>query len=1156
MIHTCRNIPPFTMFLALLFLVGCDAQSPTKPQLPGSERIAVVPDSPSPTAADQTATLMASDSDRSALTALFNATNGPEWISSSKWLSDAPPGEWHGVSADNEGRVIGLDLSDNNLQGALPSEVADMVYLKTLNLSFNTGLVGQLPRVLVRSDYDSLSLEGTGLCIPSDDEMLAWLNGIRNHSVGTCDKPGTQSLVALAWLYNATFGREWRDKTNWLSDAPIHEWHGITVDARGRVTEVNLSDNRLKGPLPATISDLEDLKNLNLSRNPDLVGPLPTSLSRLSLESLDLSGTRLCVPANIELQEWLGTVSSADGVRTCAYVHRDWEALAALYATLNGPDWTDNTNWFSNAPLDDWYGVYTEGTGRVVRLNLPKNNLKGMLPAELGQLENLRELNLSSNAIRGRIPPELGGLINLEILNLFHNFNILGEIPEELGQLVNLKNLNLAFTNLGGPIPSWIGNLRRLEKLRLHRCSLSGEIPPELGQLKALELLTLTANNVTGEIPPELGQLKALEVLYLPANGLSGEVPPELGQLTKLRELYLEQNRLTGEVPPELGQLTKLRELRLDQNGLTGEIPPELGQLTKLRELYLDQNGLTGEIPPELGRMAALSALNLGANAGLKGTLPASFTNLGNLESLILANTQICAPADGPIREWLNQIQNGRVATCHLELSATAHLIQAIQSMRFPVPLVAGEDALLRVFLKIDGSTDIRMPPVRATFYQRDLEVHTSYIPGRDTNVPRVIDEGTLDASANAVIPGEVVMPGLEYVVVIDPEGTLDSEFGIARRIPETGRMTLDVMHPPTFEFTLLPYLWTDGPDLSVLTITEGFTPESDMFRLTRDLLPVSDFSLTVHPPVWTSVDPVPENYRLMIPEVEASHAIEGNKGYAMGIFRRVGDNGLQGIAAGIPSQISFSILDPGVIAHELGHNMNLYHAPCGGADGPDPLFPNEDGSIGTTGFDILTGELVTPDRASLMSYCWPYWISEYSFTRAFIHRMRETETFSPNHAAMLGTKGLLIWGRLDASGDLVLEPAFVVDAAPVYPREDGPYTLEGQRENGDGLFTLSFAIPRYADAEGGSFAFILPVNDDWAGGLDRITLYGPEGTAEINTDGDRFFALMRDSITGEVRGILRDWSAPTGSAAGRRIPPEPGMEITVSNGIPGLDSW
>ena len=46
----------------------------------------------------------------------------------------------------------------------------------------------------------------------------------------------------------------------------------------------------------------------------------------------------------------------------------DREALIALYNATGGPNWSNNTNWLSDAPLDQWHGVTTDGTGRVARL--------------------------------------------------------------------------------------------------------------------------------------------------------------------------------------------------------------------------------------------------------------------------------------------------------------------------------------------------------------------------------------------------------------------------------------------------------------------------------------------------------------------------------------------------------------------------------------------------------------------------------------------------------------------------------------------------------------------------------------------------------------------------------------------------------------------
>ena len=83
----------------------------------------------------------------------------------------------------------------------------------------------------------------------------------------------------------------------------------------------------------------------------------------------------------------------------------DREALIALYNATGGPNWSNNTNWLSDAPLDQWHGVTTDGTGRVARLELASNGVSGELPPEIGNLSKLIMLFLSGNDLSGELPP-------------------------------------------------------------------------------------------------------------------------------------------------------------------------------------------------------------------------------------------------------------------------------------------------------------------------------------------------------------------------------------------------------------------------------------------------------------------------------------------------------------------------------------------------------------------------------------------------------------------------------------------------------------------------------------------------------------------------------------------------------------------------------
>ena len=131
----------------------------------------------------------------------------------------------------------------------------------------------------------------------------------------------------------------------------------------------------------------------------------------------------------------------------------DRAALIKFYNTTDGPNWTESSAWMSEAPIGEWHGVTADGNGRVARLDLQGNQLKGEIPQELGNLANLTFLNLSYNQLTGEIPTELGGLTNLKDLWISDN-QLKGEIPQELGNLANLTDLNLSYNQLTGEIPT------------------------------------------------------------------------------------------------------------------------------------------------------------------------------------------------------------------------------------------------------------------------------------------------------------------------------------------------------------------------------------------------------------------------------------------------------------------------------------------------------------------------------------------------------------------------------------------------------------------------------------------------------------------------------------------------------------------------------
>ena len=107
--------------------------------------------------------------------------------------------------------------------------------------------------------------------------------------------------AALAALYNATNGSSWRDDTNWVSSRPLGEWHGVSTDADGRVTELDLRDNQLSGPIPSQLGNLANLQALGLGSN-QLSGSIPSQLGNLAyLQRLELRDNQFsgCVPVKL-----------------------------------------------------------------------------------------------------------------------------------------------------------------------------------------------------------------------------------------------------------------------------------------------------------------------------------------------------------------------------------------------------------------------------------------------------------------------------------------------------------------------------------------------------------------------------------------------------------------------------------------------------------------------------------------------------------------------------------------------------------------------------------------------------------------------------------------------------------------------------------------
>ena len=1051
---------------------------------------------------------------RLALVTLYEATDGPNWVDSENWLTDAPLGEWYGVSMDQDGRVVGLTLAGNydrevgrwvghGLSGTIPPELGGLTHLQWLDLRGNN-LTGEIPPELGGlANLEQLNLFRNDLTGEIPPELgglanLERLNLFRNDLTGEIppELGGLANLKELLLLQNNLTG-EIPPELGGLAHLQLLDLaeNGLTGEIPpelgdlARLARLNLASNGLTGGVPPELGALAGLWELMLGDNL-LTGALPRVLVELPLTwfSWDCGPAALCVcaPGTSEFVSWVEGIENSDDGPYCNT--SDQAVLANLFNHTGGHGWAESDGWLGDRPaLEEWHGVEGDSLGRVTALHLSDNGLSGFLPGDISLLAQLRRVHVDGNPVGGRVPASLTGLA--------------------------LEEFHYDGTDLCEPTDD--GFRAWLTAVGSHRGT-------------GVECGALTDRD-------------ALVALYASTRGQDWQIDSN----------WLSDQPLRDWQGVEVDEDGRVVVLRLSGNGLAGGIPSELGGLANLKELDLAHNGLAGGIPPDLGALADLRKLLLSQNRGLAGVIPENLLDL-ELEEFLVGGTDLCVPREPAFETWLRTIPTWRIASCG---DAMAYLTQAVQSRRHPVPLVAGEEALLRVFVTAARATEEVIPPVRARFFVDGSEQHVAQIPAGANPIPTSVDEGELPQSANIAIPGQFVRPGLEMVVEIDPEDTLDPALGVPTRIPETGRMAVEVREMPVLRLTVVPFLWMTNPDEEVLDAVKSMEADPEGHALledTRTLLPVGDIDVEAHEPVSITSN----QGAVILNQVEALRVIEGGAGHYLGM--------MSGTVVGpgyahTPGWSSFAIPNPRFIAHELGHNMSLLHAPCGGVVwGLDPAFPDAEGGIAAWGYDVRSGRVVLPTQADLMSYCLPHWIGEYHFTAALRYRLRD-ERASAQAPVSAPARSLLLWGGVDPEGKPFLNPAFVVDAPAALPDSAGDHTLTGRDANGGRLFSLDFRMPTVESEEevGSSFAFMLPVRPGWEDALAAITLSGPGGDVALDGDDNRPMAILRNPVTGQVRGFLSNLPQADQAAmdAARRAA-EPGLEVLFSRGIPDAAAW
>ena len=341
-------------------------------------------------------------------------------------------------------------------------------------------------------------------------------------------------------------------------------------------------------------------------------------------------------------------------------VQGDLEALTDLYSATNGENWNNNSGWLNGDPSNEWYGVEVNSEGRVIRLDLYKNNLSGELPESIGNLSDLQFFSVKGNPIFSKIPASIANWVNAEILlfasdqeNPGHNIpsgnsyndhpgktyhvsvaKYTGTIPDVFDKMPNLRMLQIAWQEdlEGQRYPSTLYSHPSLEILELHGTQLTGTLNDSFN-LPEMRRFIIGNNHLEGELPASLGSMKKVISFKIGHSNwfvrntpnvkrFIGPLPSTFSNFSQIKYFFIGNHDFSGELPRLLVEnWPALREISLSHNNFTGEIPEELGDFN-FTVFDLSNNNFSGTVHPNLvSGMQRVIIFNV-RNNNLSGELP------------------------------------------------------------------------------------------------------------------------------------------------------------------------------------------------------------------------------------------------------------------------------------------------------------------------------------------------------------------------------------------------------------------------------------------------------------------------------------------------------------------------------------------------------
>lgn len=285
------------------------------------------------------------ESDSLALVSLYDQTNGEAWIINTGWKSEALD-DWYGITVSNK-RPVALDLSGNNLSGEI-SSLEDLDSLSLINLSAN-----KLSAVI---DFTSLgSVEE--LDISNNEIQFGDIES--NLSIDTFMYSPQGDVLDSVSIFEE-IGNTYAANREVSGSSNSYSWYKYADESTSKLTSVVSTQD-----IPVTSFNDEGYYYAEVTSN---------VITGLTLRTRPI----------------FLKVSS---------IQRDSLALMEIYQSMNGAGWDVGDDW-TQLPITQWEGIEMADS-RVTGLNLPDNNLVGVLPDDLLDIRHLKSIDLSDNRISG-----------------------------------------------------------------------------------------------------------------------------------------------------------------------------------------------------------------------------------------------------------------------------------------------------------------------------------------------------------------------------------------------------------------------------------------------------------------------------------------------------------------------------------------------------------------------------------------------------------------------------------------------------------------------------------------------------------------------------------------------------------------------------------